>query len=102
MTGFDIEKIDDLIHSRLRLGVMAYLSNAETASFGELKTALKASAGNLSVQISKLEQAGYIHAHKRIVGKKPLTTLRLKPRGRDAYRTYLQALASIVGDVSKS
>jgi DNA-binding MarR family transcriptional regulator len=102
MTGFDIEKIDDLIHSRLRLGVMAYLSNAETASFGELKIALKASAGNLSVQITKLEQAGYIQVKKRIVGRKPLTTLRLKPKGRKAYHTYLQALSDIVGEFSRS
>jgi len=51
---FDIGKIDDVIHGRLRLGVMAYLANAEVADFNELKAVLEVTQGNLSVQLRKL------------------------------------------------
>ena len=54
MDTFDIERIDEVIHGRLRLGVMAYLSGAETADFNELKARLQASDGNLSVHLRKL------------------------------------------------
>ncbi len=97
MSEFDIEKIDDLIHSRLRLGIMAYLANADTASFNELKAALKAAAGNLSIQIRKLEAAEYIEVNKSIVKLKTLTTTRLTPKGRKAFSNYLAALSEIVG-----
>jgi DNA-binding MarR family transcriptional regulator len=98
MAASDIEKLDDLIHGRLRLGIMAYLANAETASFAELQKALKASPGNLSVQIRKLEEAGYVHVDKRIVGRRPLTTARLLPKGREAFSAYLKALMDVVGN----
>ena len=54
---FDVEAIDDVIHGRLRLGIMAYLAKAEAADFSELKTALNATQGNLSIQLRKLEDS---------------------------------------------
>jgi len=95
--AFDLDKIDDVIHSRLRLGVMAYLASAESATFTELKDTLKVSQGNLSVQLRKLEQAGYVEIDKRIVGRKPLTTARLTKTGRKAFAAYLAALSDVVG-----
>lgn len=92
-----IDKIDDVIHSRLRMGVMAYLSNAEAASFTELKDSLGVTQGNLSIQIRKLEEAGYVEIDKRIVGRKPLTTLRITPTGRKAFADYLKALSEMLG-----
>jgi hypothetical protein len=56
MSAFDITEIDEVIHGRLRLGVMAYLSGSGAADFNELKGALQASDGNLSVHLRKLEQ----------------------------------------------
>ena len=53
-SGFAIDKIDEVIHGRLRLGVMAYLANAEVADFNELKAVLEVTQGNLSVQLRKL------------------------------------------------
>lgn len=76
---------------------MAYLANAESATFSELKTVLKAAAGNISIQIRKLEDAGYIKVDKKFVGRMPQTTTRLTPKGRKAFSQYLEALTDIVG-----
>jgi DNA-binding MarR family transcriptional regulator len=96
MASFDIGKIDDVIHGRLRLGVMAYLSQAEVASFNELKAILQVTQGNLSIQLRKLEDAGYIEIDKSFLGRKPLTRARLTPAGRDAFAAYLEAMGRLV------
>jgi len=93
---FDIGRIDDVIHGRLRLGVMAYLAHAEVADFNELKAALDATQGNLSVHLRKLEDAGYIAIDKSFVGRKPLTRARLTPEGRKAFAEYLEAISRLV------
>ena len=76
---------------------MAYLANAEAASFTELKLALNVTQGNLSIQMRKLENAGYIKIEKAIVGRKPLTTIRMTPLGRSAFATYIEALSGMLG-----
>ena len=93
---FDIAGIDEVIHGRLRLGVMAYLSTAESADFNTLKTRLQASDGNLSVHLRKLEEAGYVVIEKSFVGRKPLTQVRLTEAGRNAFIRYLDAMAKLV------
>ena len=98
MTRFDIGKIDDVIHGRLRLGVMAYLAQAEVASFNELKSILQVTQGNLSIQLRKLEDAGYIEIDKSFLGRKPLTRARLTSAGRKAFAIYLEAMGKLVGD----
>ena len=94
--GFDIGRIDDVIHGRLRLGIMAYLANAEVADFNELKSALAATQGNLSIHLRKLEDAGYIAIEKSFLARKPLTRARITPQGRDAFAGYLQAMAKLI------
>lgn len=101
MSAYDIDKISEIIHGRLRLGVMAYLANADAASFTELKSVLKVTQGNLSIQMRKLEEAGYIDIEKTIVGRKPLTTVRLTPAGRAAFAAYLEALTGVLGGALK-
>ena len=96
MDAFDIGRIDEIIHGRLRLGIMAYLSSAETADFNALKTRLRATDGNLSVHLRKLEDAGYVAIDKSFVGKKPLTTVTLTEDGRAAFIRYLDAMARLV------
>ncbi|MDV6332234.1 transcriptional regulator [Asticcacaulis sp. 201] len=96
---FSIDAIDDVIHGRLRLGIMAYLSTAGSADFTLLKTKLQATDGNLSVQLRKLEEAGYIGIDKSFVGKKPLTTISLSPTGRTAYIAYLDAMRKLISDM---
>ncbi|MEO7688627.1 MAG: transcriptional regulator [Sphingomonas sp.] len=96
MSGFDIDRIDDVIHGRMRLGVMAYLASAEVADFNELKALLKATQGNLSIHLRKLEDAGYIMIEKSFLGRKPLTQARLTPAGRAAFVRYLAAMQQLV------
>jgi DNA-binding MarR family transcriptional regulator len=98
MAGFDIGKIDDVIHGRLRLGIMAYLADAEVADFNELKAALQATQGNLSIHLRKLEDAGYIKIEKSFLARKPLTRARMTAVGRKAFATYLTAIAKLVGE----
>ena len=97
MPPFDIGKIDEVIHGRLRLGVMAYLADAEVASFNELKAALETTQGNLSIQLRKLEDAGYIAIDKSFLNRKPLTRARITPQGRAAFATYLEAIGRLIG-----
>lgn len=101
MSRTGIDKISDVIHGRVRLGVMAYLANAEAASFTELKTALNVTQGNLSIQMRKLEDAGYIEIIKTFVGRKPLTTIRMTAAGRKDFATYIEALSSVLGGALK-
>lgn len=97
MAGYDIGKIDDIIHGRLRLGVMAYLANAEVADFNELKSVLEVTQGNLSVQLRKLEDAGYVGIEKGYLGRKPRTQVRITAAGRKAFAVYLEALGKLIG-----
>jgi DNA-binding HxlR family transcriptional regulator len=97
-SDFNIEAIDDVIHGRLRLGIMAFLSTAGSADFPLLKTRLQATDGNLSVQLRKLEEAGYVSIDKAFVGKKPQTTVTLSEAGRAAYIGYLDAMRKLIAD----
>ena len=96
MSAFDITEIDDVIHGRLRLGVMAYLSGSGVADFNTLKAALQASDGNLSVHLRKLEEAGYVAISKTFVGRKPLTRVALTDKGRSAFVAYLDAIEKLL------
>ncbi|MFI4934793.1 MAG: winged helix-turn-helix domain-containing protein [Caulobacterales bacterium] len=96
MTAFDIAGLDDVIHGRMRLGIMAYLAHAEVADFNELKTLLQATQGNLSIHLRKLEDAGYIAIEKSFLGRKPLTRARLTGAGRAAFAAYLDAIGKLV------
>lgn len=96
MADFDITALDDVIHGRLRLGIMAYLSGAGIADFVTLKTKLQASDGNLSVNLRKLEEAGYVAIDKSFSGRKPLTRVRLTDQGRAAFVAYLAAIEKLL------
>jgi DNA-binding MarR family transcriptional regulator len=96
MSAFDIGKIDEVIHGRLRLGIMAYLADAEVADFNELKAALQCTQGNLSVHLRKLEDAGYIEIDKSFLNRKPLTRARITAAGMAAFAAYLEAIAKLV------
>jgi len=98
MAAFDIGRLDDVIHGRMRLGIMAYLANAEAADFNELKAALEATQGNLSIHLRKLEEAGYIVIEKSFLGRKPLTRARLTDAGRQAFAGYLDAIAHLLDE----
>jgi DNA-binding MarR family transcriptional regulator len=92
-----VGQIDDVIHGRLRLGIMAYLANVEVADFNELKTILEVTQGNLSVQLRKLEDAAYVAIEKGYLGRRPRTQVRITPAGRKAFAAYLEALGRVIG-----
>lgn len=96
MSTFDHTALDDVIHGRLRLGVMAYLSTVSPAPFVELKGKVNATDGNLSTHLSKLEEAGYVRIEKTFQGKKPLTLVHLTKQGRAAWIGYLSRLQALL------
>ena len=85
-------KLDPLLHSELRLAVMSILAGVEEADFNYLKEQTGATSGNLSVQIDKLAEAGYIAVEKGFRGKMPRTTCKSTPTGSEAFRAYIKAL----------
>ena len=93
---FDISRIDDVIHGRIRLGIMAYLSGAGGADFATLKARLQTTDGNLSVHLRKLEEAGFVAVTKSFRGRKPLTEACLTEAGRAAFLAYLDAMADLL------
>ena len=90
------EKLDSLLHSELRLAVMSLLLSVEEADFPYIKEQTGATAGNLSVQIDKLQQAGYIEVTKSFEGKRPKTTCRITKVGIKAFEAYVNALKSYI------
>ncbi|HYE45042.1 MAG TPA: transcriptional regulator [Caulobacter sp.] len=96
MDDFDIEHIDEVIHGRIRLGIMAFLSGADSADFNGLKARLGATDGNLSAHLRKLEDAGYVAIDKSFVDRKPLTRVSLTEAGRKAFTAYLDAMKRLV------
>ena len=99
--GFDIDALDEVIHGRVRLGIMAFLAGADSAEFSTLKARLQVTDGNLSVHLRKLEEAGYVEVIKSFVGRKPLTQAKITREGRAAFARYLQAMTALVEDASQ-
>ena len=90
------QPLDPLLHSELRLAVMSILLDVPEADFVYLKAQTGATSGNLSVQIDKLQQAGYIEVSKGFKGKMPQTLCRITDRGREAFAAYVDALRSYI------
>jgi len=80
MTDFDHSAIDELLQSRVRLAIVAFLASAGQADFSLLRDAIKTTDGNASVHLRKLEDAGYVAMEKRFANRKPQTTYALGNR----------------------
>ncbi|MBQ5639071.1 MAG: transcriptional regulator [Alistipes sp.] len=91
-----LKALDPLLHSELRLGVMSILLGVEEADFVFLRQETGATAGNLSVQLNKLQEAGYIEIEKTFRGKIPCTLCRITPTGISAFGAYVEALKSYI------
>jgi DNA-binding HxlR family transcriptional regulator len=89
-------EIDQLIHERVRLGIVSALAANESLAFGDLKRLLDTTDGNLSVHARKLEDAKYIVCKKGYDGRVPRTEYRLTPAGRRALEKYLEHLEAII------
>jgi DNA-binding MarR family transcriptional regulator len=91
-----LRELDPLLHSQLRLGVMSLLISVDLAEFTWLKEKTNSTAGNLSVQLEKLSEAGYIAVEKSFRGKKPLTTCRITRKGIKAFEEYVNSLKDYI------
>jgi DNA-binding transcriptional ArsR family regulator len=96
MTDFDHRAIDELLHSRVRLAIVAFLAGAQTADFSAVREAINTTDGNASVHLRKLEDAGYIAVQKRFVARKPQTRYALTDSGRQALLDYVAHLESLL------
>lgn len=90
MTQFN--NLDPLLHSQLRLAIVSLLVATESSEFNYIKKETGATAGNLSVQITKLKDAGYIKVKKHYRDNYPLTTCSITKKGLDSFENYVKAI----------
>lgn len=83
------DDLNPLLHSQLRLAIMSLLISVEKADYKFIKEKTEASSGNISVQISKLEDAGYIDVSKTFKNKKPNTSYKITQKGVKAFEKYV-------------
>ena len=91
--------IDQIIHAPARLAVLAYLYVVESADYVFLVRLTGLTWGNLATHLGKLEEAGYVAVEKEFRGKKPHTTIRLTPQGREAFKAYKHSMQQILNDL---
>jgi len=90
------KKLDPLLHSQLRLAVISILITVDFAEFTFLKESTNATAGNLSVQLDKLDKAKYISITKGYKGKRPVTTCKITAHGKQAFSAYVANLGGYI------
>lgn len=90
------DNLDPLLHSQLRLAIVSILLSVEEADFVFIREKTNATAGNLSVQIDKLNEAGYINVDKFIEGKRSRTVCKITPKGIEAFDNYVKALQGYI------
>jgi DNA-binding MarR family transcriptional regulator len=88
--------MDELLLSKVRLGIVAELLNFDWVAFTELVRSLDVSNGNLGAHVSKLVDAGYVEEEKSFANRRPLTRYRLTKRGRDAFAAHVSQLQSLL------
>lgn len=87
-----LKELDPLLHSQIRLAIVSILMSADEAHFNYLKDKTQTTAGNLSFQLSKLSEAGYIKISKSFKDNYPLTTVRITGKGKKAFEAYVLAM----------
>lgn len=91
------KELDPILHSQLRLAVMSLLIGVKEAEFTFIKEKTNSTAGNLSVQIQKLKDAGYIDVIKQFKDNYPQTTCKITKLGIKAFEEYVVNLQSYLG-----
>lgn len=84
--------LDPILHSQVRLAIMSVLVGVKSAEFAFLLESTKATKGNLSFQLTKLKEAGYVEIHKTNKGNYPLTTCKITTKGLDAFTDYVNSI----------
>ncbi len=90
------EDLDPLLHSQLRLAIISMLIGSEKIEFTYIKEETKAAAGNISIQIKKLQEAGYIHVEKTFVNNYPKTLISITNKGVKAFESYVETLKKYI------
>ena len=90
--------INKIIHERVRLLILTYLagSDKQEINFNEIQSSLELTSGNLSVQLRKLKEAGYVEIEKTFKDNKPYTTVFITPEGRKSLNQYIEEMESII------
>jgi len=88
--------LDPLLHSQLRLAIMSMLVSSEKVEFTYIKEETKAAAGNISIQIKKLQEAGYINIEKTFKNNYPNTMLSITDKGVKAFEAYVNNLKKYI------
>ena len=96
------KELDPVLHSQLRLAIVSLLVSLEEAEFKFLKEKTGATAGNLSAQLEKLKQAGYIDIKKSFRNNYPLTTCKISKKGVQAFEAYVNALKGYIDPREKT
>ncbi|MEC5147291.1 transcriptional regulator [Chitinophaga sp. 212800010-3] len=97
----DFKDLDPVLHSQLRLAIMSLLISEQEAEFTQLKEKTNATAGNLSVQINKLRDAGYITVIKQFRENYPQTICKLTVVGKKAFENYVASIQSYLNAGAK-
>ena len=96
MTDFDHNAIYEVLHSRVRIAIVAFLASAGEVDFSVIRDAIRTTDGNASVHLRKLEDAGYIAVQKRFVARRPQTLYALTAKGRRALLDYVAHLENLL------
>ncbi len=96
MKTYDYRQFDPLVHSRIRLSVLAILVSVDDAEFTYLREQVKATDGNLGAHLRKLEDGGYVQVTKHFVDRKPHTRYRITDTGRQAFQGYVDNLERLL------
>ena len=96
MKTYDYRQFDPLVHSRIRLSVLAILVSVDDAEFTYLREQVKATDGNLGAHLRKLEDGGYVQVTKHFVDRKPHTRYRITDTGRQAFQVYVDNLERLL------
>ena len=94
--------LDPILHSQLRLAVMSLLISVKEAEFTFIREKTNATAGNLSVQIQKLKDAGYIDVVKQFKDNYPQTICKITVAGIRAFEQYVKDLQSYLGKSTRA
>jgi DNA-binding transcriptional ArsR family regulator len=100
MTRF--KELDPILHSQLRLAVISLLVGTEMAEFTFIREQTGATAGNLSIQITKLKEAGYIEVTKKFRNNYPLTLCSITPLGKEKFTEYVNTLKDYLSPETKN
>jgi DNA-binding MarR family transcriptional regulator len=87
---YNHQLLDKVIHARIRFAALAYLLSVRESSFVEIRDSIRATDGNLSIHLRKLEAAGYVECSKSFESRKPLTNYRVTDKGREAFSLHLR------------